>query len=264
MQTYIDQLGRTVNLERPPRRIISLVPSQTELLFELGLKDEIVGVSRFCVHPKNMSSGIARVGGTKTPDINLIRQLQPDLIIGNKEENTFEDIETLAKEFPVWMSDVNNLENAMEMINRVGALVDRLPEATYLNHLISAGFRDLETLAIQHKIKKKVVYLIWRNPYMAVGKDTFIHDILTKTGLVNVVDQIRYPELMIDQLRILKPDLVMLSSEPYPFQEKHIEELKSGLPGAEIMLVDGEIFSWYGSRLIKAVQYLFELQIRLK
>lgn len=248
----------------PPKRIISIVPSQTELLFELGLTDEVIGITRFCVHPAAQYKTKTRIGGTKKLDIELIRSLRPDLIIGNKEENTRESIELLSAEFPVWMSDVNHLEDAMSMISQIGGLVDREPEAAYLNHLINAGFTDLQTLALQLGIDKKVAYLIWKDPYMLAGRDTFINDILMKTGLTNITKESRYPETDMEKLAALKPDLVFLSSEPYPFKEKHLEELKQVIPDAEIMLVDGEMFSWYGSRLLKAVQYHFQLQPKLK
>jgi ABC-type Fe3+-hydroxamate transport system substrate-binding protein len=264
LKTFTDQLNREITINYPPKRIISLVPSQTELLFELGLNKEIIGITKFCVHPAAQLEIIQKVGGTKKLDINLIRNLKPDLIIGNKEENTKENIDLLSTEFPVWMSDVANLEDAMTMISQVGELVNRQPEAAYLNHLINAGFTDLQTLALQHGIDKKVAYLIWKDPYMLAGRDTFINDILMKIGLSNITKESRYPEIDVEELAIMMPDLILLSSEPYPFKEKHIEELKKAVPGVEIMLVDGEMFSWYGSRLVKAVQYHFQLQPKLK
>lgn len=257
---FTDQLGKEVTINYPPKRIISVVPSQTELLFELGLNAEVIGITKFCVHPVLQFKAKTKVGGTKKLNIELIRSMQPDLIIGNKEENTKEDIELLSAEFPVWMSDIYNLEDAMKTITQIAELVDRQPEAAYLNHLINAGFTDLQTLALQMGIDQKVAYVIWKDPYMLAGKDTFINDILMKIGLTNVTRESRYPEIAMEELAALKPDLVFLSSEPYPFGEKHIAELQSAVPGAKIMLVDGEMFSWYGSRLVKAVQYMFQLQ----
>lgn len=258
-----DQLGHLVVFDFPPKRIISLVPSQTELLFDLGLKREIVGLTKFCVHPADKVGDIAKIGGTKKLNIELIRWLEPDLIIGNKEENEQGQIEELLNEFPVWMSDVYTLEDAKNAITLIGELVDREPEAAYLTHLITAGFNDLQTLALQKHIDKKVAYLIWKGPYMVVGKNTFINDILTLIGLQNVVSDPRYPEIELKELFSTHPDLVFLSSEPYPFKEKHAEELRVIFPHAKVMLVEGEMFSWYGSRLVKAVQYLFQLQNEL-
>lgn len=262
-KSFTDHLGNSITINYPPKRIISIVPSQTELLFDLGLDKEVIGLTKFCIHPIEKFAAKQKVGGTKKLKIDVIRELQPDLIIGNKEENSKADIELLQQEFPVWMSDIYNLEDAMQSIADIGALVDRQPEATYLNHLINAGFRDLQTLSVEKSIHKTVAYLIWKDPYMLAGRNTFIDDILRKIGLTNVIKVTRYPESQLQQLVTLNPQLLFLSSEPYPFKEKHVEEIKAVLPQAEVMLVDGEMFSWYGSRLVKAVQYFFEFQNQL-
>ncbi|MES2447507.1 MAG: helical backbone metal receptor [Bacteroidota bacterium] len=263
-KTFTDQLGNKITINYPPKRIVSIVPSQTELLFDLGLADEVIGITKFCIHPIEKFASKTKIGGTKKLLIEKIRDLKPDLIIGNKEENTQSEVELLMQEFPVWMSDISNLEEAMLTINQIGELVDRAPEAAYLNHLINAGFKDLQTLAVEKNISQTVAYLIWKDPYMFAGKNTFIDDILRKIGLNNIIQQSRYPELQLANLSTLNPKLVFLSSEPYPFKQKHIDEIQSVLPNAKIMLVDGEMFSWYGSRLVKAVNYLFHLQDELK
>ncbi|MDQ8005859.1 MAG: helical backbone metal receptor [Pedobacter sp.] len=262
-KSFTDQLGNEITINYPLKRIVSLVPSQTELLFDLGLDEEIVGLTKFCIHPIEKFAAKAKVGGTKKLLIERIRDLKPDLIIGNKEENSRADIELLQQEFPVWMSDIYNLEDAIQTITDIGNLVDRQPEATYLNHLINAGFRDLQTLAVEKAIDKTVAYVIWKDPYMLAGRHTFIDDILRKIGLQNVILESRYPEIELSQLEAKNCNLVFLSSEPYPFKEKHIEEIQSAMPNAKVMLVDGEMFSWYGSRLVKAVQYFFEFQNQL-
>jgi len=262
-KSFTDQMGREISINFPPKQIISLVPSQTELLFDLGLDQEIIGLTKFCIHPIEKFAERTKVGGTKKLNIDLIKDLQPDLIIGNKEENTQSDIEELAAYFPVWMSDIFTLDDAMKTIAQIGDLVDRQPEAGYLNHLISAGFNDLKTLALQNHIDKKVAYLIWRKPYMAAGKNTFIDDVLLINGMTNVITQERYPSVTLAELKTLNCELILLSSEPYPFGEKHIEEIREAIPNAKILLVDGEMFSWYGSRLVKAVQYFFEFQKQL-
>lgn len=263
-KTFVDQLGREVTINYPPKRIISIVPSQTELLFELGLDNEVIGITKFCIHPIDKFASRTKVGGTKKLKFDQIRQLQPDLIIGNKEENTKHEIELLMEEFPVWMSDISNLEEAILTISQIGELVNREPEAAYLNHLINAGFTDLQALALSKNIKQSVAYLIWKDPYLFAGRDTFIDDILRKIGLQNVIAKSRYPEASLEELKTLNCDLVFLSSEPYPFKEKHLEEIGLALPNAKVMLVDGEMFSWYGSRLVKAINYLFHLQEELK
>ena len=262
-KSFLDGMGREVIVDFPPKRIISLVPSQTELLFDLGMDKEIIGLTKFCIHPIEKFAERTKVGGTKKLNIDLIKDLKPDLIIGNKEENTQSDIEELATLFPVWMSDIFTLDDAMKTITEIGSLVDRAPEAAYLNHLIAAGFNDLKTLALQNGINKKVAYLIWRKPFMAAGKNTFIDNVLLTNGLNNVILQQRYPEVDLGQLKALNCDFILLSSEPYPFKEKHIEEIQDAIPTAKVILVDGEMFSWYGSRLVKAVQYFFEFQKQL-
>ena len=259
-RTLTDQLSREVTFNYPPKRIVSLVPSQTELLFDLGLDAEVVGLTKFCIHPIDKFARCVKVGSTKKLNIDLIKDLNPDLIIGNKEENSQSDIEELNVLFPVWMSDIYTLEDAKRTILQIGELVDRQPEASYLVHLISAGFSDLQTLALERGINKKVAYLIWKKPYMAAGIHTFINDILALNGMTNVIKVSRYPEVDLAELVALKPDLVFLSSEPYPFAAKHVLEIQALLPDAKVMLVDGEMFSWYGSRLVKAVQYFFEFQ----
>ncbi len=259
-KTFTDQLGNEITINYPPKRIVSIVPSQTELLFDLGLADEVIGITKFCIHPIEKFASKTKIGGTKKLLIEKIRDLKPDLIIGNKEENTQSEVELLMQEFPVWMSDISNLEEAMVTITQIGELVDRAPEAAYLNHLINAGFKDLQTLAVEKNINQTVAYLIWKDPYMFAGKNTFIDDILRKIGLNNIIQQSRYPEIELSKLKTENCQLIFLSSEPYPFKQKHIDEIQSVLPNAKIMLVDGEMFSWYGSRLVKAVNYLFHLQ----
>jgi ABC-type Fe3+-hydroxamate transport system substrate-binding protein len=262
-KTVKDQLGNSITFNYPPKRIISIVPSQTELLFDLGLCEEVIGITKFCIHPIEKFASKTKIGGTKKLLIEKIRDLKPDLIIGNKEENTQSEIELLMQESPVWMSDINNLEQATAAITQIGELVNREPEAAYLNHLINIGFTDLQTLAVSKSINKTVAYLIWKDPYMVAGKNTFIDDILRKIGLNNVISDSRYPQVNLSQLVTHNPQLIFLSSEPYPFKQKHIDEIQLALPNAKVMLVDGEMFSWYGSRLVKAVNYLFHLQDKL-
>lgn len=262
-KTFTDQLGNEITINYPPKRIISLVPSQSELLFDLGLNTEVIGITKFCIHPIEKFASCTKVGGTKKLRLDVIRDLQPDLIIGNKEENTRSEIEQLMQEFPVWMSDIETLEDSMKTIEQIGQLVDRSPEASYLNHLILAGFTDLQALALTKNINKRVAYVIWKDPYLMAGRNTFIDDIMRKIGLTNVIDIPRYPETTFASIADKNCDFVFLSSEPYPFKDKHIEEIQLALPHAKVMLVDGEMFSWYGSRLVKAINYFFHLQDEL-
>jgi len=250
MPVYIDQLGRVVELPAAPRSIVSLVPSITELLYTLQLDEAVTGITKFCVHPNNWFRQKTRVGGTKAINITAIHQLQPDLIIANKEENVKEQVDELAKHYPVWTSDVNNLADALEMIEQIGSITGRLNNAMHLISQINTAFTSLKP----HNPLRKAGYLIWRNPYMTIGKDTFIHDMLTRCGLKNSFgNTTRYPE--IDTWQLSQCDLLLLSSEPFPFQQKHIDELQPHLPNTKIILVDGEMFSWYGSHLLHAPAY---------
>jgi len=255
MPIFYDQMSRVVELLSTPKRIISIVPSQTELLFDLGLDEEIIGTTKFCIHPEDKVKQKVNIGGTKQLNIKLIKELQPDLIIGNKEENEQAQIEELISLFPVWMSDISDLPGAVDMICKVGELVGKEAEAIDLSISIKQQF---SRIAIQ-QINSRGAYLIWRKPYMVAGKGTFIDAMLQECGLVNVFNDERYPEVTDEQLIAAKPDVVFLSSEPYPFGDKHIREFKSLLPHAKVKLVDGEMFSWYGSRLLRAPEYFKEL-----
>ena len=248
-------MKREVILPVFPLRIVSLVPSQTELLFELGLGERVVGITKFCIHPKEWLESKPRVGGTKYVDFEKIAALKPDLIIGNKEENSKEDIEALEKEYSVWMSDIYTFEDALEMIFEVSGFTNSEENGIEILRAISKA-KDAFNEPID---LKKAVYFIWNDPYMVVGKNTFIDDMLYHAGYVNVVMENRYLELSIENLKALDPEVVLLSSEPFPFKKKHVDALKKHLPEAEIKIVDGEMFSWYGSKLTKAFPYFASL-----
>ncbi len=265
-QTVIDQMGRSVIAPRQPQRIISLVPSQTELLFDLGLDAEIVGRTKFCVHPAGKVAQKPSVGGTKQFRFDVIDRLQPDLIIGNKEENYQEGIEQLAARYPVWMSDITTLTEALDMIRRVGQLVDREERAAALAAEIETKFAQLPPRPPGRSRPYRVGYFIWQKPFMVAGGHTFIHDMLTRCGLVNgfaAMGDGRYPEVTAAQIHAADLDAILLSSEPFPFAEKHRQAFQAQFPGTArnrfgfaVCLVDGEMFSWYGSRLLLAADYL--------
>jgi ABC-type Fe3+-hydroxamate transport system substrate-binding protein len=248
-----DQLNRTLLFPNPPKRIISLVPSQTELLVDLGLEKFIVGVTKFCVHPKEIRENVALVGGTKKIHLEKIKALQPDIIICNKEENTKEIVDQLMNVAPVWVSDIYNIEDNFEMIHLLGKLFDVSKEADTLISRISSEKKDFEAF-LKTKPQYKVAYLIWNNPYMMAGNQTFINSLLALNHFKNIADksESRYPEVSIHDLK--NADKILLSSEPFPFKEKHIQELQKAT-GKEVILVDGEYFSWSGSRLQKAFSY---------
>lgn len=250
---FTDQLLRKIEIPFPPQRIISLVPSQTELLFDLGLASKIVGITKFCVHPAEALKTKCIVGGTKNFWFDVIDQLKPDLIIGNKEENYEDGILQLKAHYPVWMSDVNDLETALDMLRGIAAITGTQRVGAKLVKNIQSAFDGLTLFQ-----RKRVLYLIW-HPWMAVGTNTFIHSMLSLLGLDNVVDQCRYPELTDENIQQLNPDIVVLSSEPFPFKQKHDSQLKKLLPDIRVVPVDGEMFSWYGSRMLKTPDYFNNL-----
>lgn len=256
---FTDHLNNTIELDSYPKRIVSIVPSQSELLWDLGLRNELVGITKFCIHPGEMFRTVERVGGTKKLDLEKIRALQPDLIIGNKEENEQEQVKALQKEFPVWMSDIYHLDDALKTIHAIGELTNKTKKAIEISEAIARSFKSI------NPVRKKVLYLIWKGPYMAAGRATFIGDLLSRIGLENAIEDpvSRYPELSMEKIKDLKPDVILLSSEPYPFKKKHILELQEEIPHANSILVDGELFSWYGSRLLKSVAYFNELTAQL-
>ncbi len=250
---YFDQLKRRIFISHPPQRIVSLVPSQTELLVDLGLEERIVGVTKFCVHPRILRKSKTIVGGTKNYRIDVIDSLQPDLIIGNKEENEQSGIEELMEKYPVWMSDIYNLKDSLEMIGRLGRMLGANIKAEEIIKHLNSDF------ALPSPKKGSAIYLIWKDPIMVAGVDTFINEMLGFAGFENLIHTSRYPQFSIEELVDLNPEHLLLSSEPFPFKEAHIHYFQTLLPKAKIRVVDGEIFSWYGTRLLKAKSYLESL-----
>jgi ABC-type Fe3+-hydroxamate transport system substrate-binding protein len=260
MIALADQIGNRVLLQSPANRIVSLVPSQTELLHDLGLDAAVVGVTKFCIHPHSWFISKPRIGGTKNLQINKILDLKPDLVIANKEENEPQQVHQLMQRVPVYTSDVHNVADAVKMIQDVGVLTDTLTPATRLANKIDAAFDALpgQLPTIQ------VAYLIWYNPMMVAGGDTFISHMMQQAGMENCfVGRMRYPEITEHELKKSGAELVLLSSEPFPFGQKHLDAFSRLMPDSRIMLVDGEMFSWYGSRLIRAAHYLRSLRQQL-
>lgn len=260
MAALKDHLGREVSFNFPPQRIISLCPSQTETLFSLGAGPQTVGRTHFCIHPRPEIDKIAAVGGTKQVKIERIRKLEPDLIIGEKEENTAEMVEALSAEWPVYITDVRDYSSAIRMIQDLGILTGKKKESAAMIRRIETSFGDWGLPAQG----LRCLYLIWRKPYMAAGKDTFIHSMMEKAGLVNVCAGLRgrYPQIDENFIRIADPQLILLSTEPFPFTESHQAELSQILPESLVELTDGEMWSWYGSRMIQAADYIRDQNIR--
>lgn len=240
-----------------PQRIISMVPSQTELLFDLGLADRIVGITKFCVHPGDLCRRKEKIGGTRNLNLFKIKQLQPDLLIANKEENDEKQVQELMKNYPVWISDVKTMQDALEMIEQVAAMTGTADRATQMINAIQNAFDGLNN----ETPEKTVAYLIWKDPMMVAGGQTFITAMLENAGFSNVFSDLpRYPAVYMAELKERNPDIILLSTEPYPFSENHMNEMQAKIPGSKVVLVDGEMFSWYGSRLILSADYLRRLR----
>lgn len=252
-----DQMNRKVEIPFPPQRIISVVPSQTELLFDLNLNNEVAAITKFCIHPNEWFHTKTRIGGTKKLNLDQIRAMKPDLIIANKEENTQAEIEQLAQEFPVWISDIHNLDDACNMILSIGEICNRQNESAEIVQHITSEFNQLNPLIPS----KRAVYLIWNEPFMTINSDTFIHEMMLRCGFTNCTanHSSRYPEISLDEIKSLQPEVILLSSEPFPFSIKHQAEIQAQFPNAQVILVNGEFFSWYGSRLVEAPRYFNKL-----
>lgn len=235
-------------------RVISLVPSITEALFDLGLTEhEVIGRTKFCIHPEQRIKNVPVIGGTKNINIDKIKALQPDIILANKEENIKEQVEALMADFKVLVTNVENIEDNYYLLKTLGNIFNKEERAQQFNLKI---YDVLQQAQLDFPVK--AAYLIWKNPYMTIGSDTFIHKILAEIGFENVFkDQTRYPEIQMEDLA--DAEVIMLSSEPFPFKEKHIEEMKAFYPDKKIMIVDGEAFSWYGTHIAKCENYFKEL-----
>jgi len=258
MPTFKDQLNNSITITKLPQRIISIVPSQSEFLWHIGVRNELVGITKFCIHPKEMFTNIEHVGGTKKLNLTKIRALKPNLIIANKEENNKEEIELLQKEFNVWISDIYNFKDAFKMMNLLSVILKKECETK----LLISEIKKLIKLIKNNFNNQTVAYFIWNKPYMLAANNTYINFILNYLGLKNVAQSInRYPEVTIEALKKLNPQICFLSSEPFPFKQKHILELQQHLPNSKIIIVDGEVFSWYGNRMMELAGYIKTLQI---
>lgn len=254
---FRDQMNFVICIPNNLRRIVSLVPSQTEFLCDLGLEENIVGITKFCIHPESCYRSKVRVGGTKNFTLETIQLLNPDIIIANKEENDEHQILKLKNLYPVWISDVRTLQQAEDMMRRLGEVFGREKKALEIINQIKLNFSKVQPL--QRKLR--TAYIIWRKPYMTINSDTFIHDMMQQVGLDNCFshEESRYPVVTESMLKDAAPEVILLSSEPYPFKEKHVEEFSSICPNARVFLVNGEMFSWYGSRLIHSPVYFKKL-----
>ncbi len=254
-----DQIGRSLEISKTPRKIISCVPSITELIADLVGNEYLVGRTKFCVFPKSLHGTVEVIGGTKNLNIDKIRALQPDLIIANKEENVRQQVEELYSIADVYVSDVKDIHENNMLIHDMSRIMDVIENGERLIKSINKQFRALSEYIARFE-KTRCLYLIWKNPWMSVGGDSIISNVMKSCGFANVMDSYtRYPELSVELIKELNPQVVLLSSEPYPFTEKYKGEIIDILPKAQVVTVDGTMFSWYGSRMSKAPDYLRSL-----
>ncbi len=237
---------------RSPQRIVSLVPSWTESVFLLGAGSRLVGATRYCIEPADELQSVPRVGGTKNPKLEKIAELDPDLVLVNSEENRAEHIDWLRTRFPVYESMPRTVRQAAATVRELGAHLGAEREAGAALLEIEAQMARGEAEALTHGTVR-VMYAIWKKPWMAINRDTYIHDVLTKAGALNVTADCaaRYPEISLDTLRDLSVELVILPDEPYEFGPDDRDELAASgaLPAkCEILLVDGKDFCWHGVR----------------
>jgi iron complex transport system substrate-binding protein len=240
-------------------RIVSLCPSLTELVFDLGRGDDVVGRTKFCVHPAGRVTRIEAVGGTKNPKIDRIVALAPDLVLLNEEENRREDADALmGAGVRCHVSFPRDLNGTAHMVRDIGALLERPVEA----ERIAADIEHRAARVRENARRAPVVryaYLIWRNPWMVAGGDTFVTAMLALPGGVNVFADHpeRYPTVTPAELAATEPDVILLSSEPFPFKERHADELAAatGIPPDRMQFVDGEYLSWHGSRTPDGIDY---------
>ncbi len=254
-----DQIGNNLILDAFPKRIVCLVPSLTELLYDLGLDNEVVGITKFCFEPEKWFKTKNRVGGTKTIDVDKIRDLKPDLIIANKEENDQAAVESLTKDFNVYTSDIKKVPDAIRAIADIGRVTNKDFKAKTINKQILSDFDKL--IEIDNKAKVRVAYFVWNEPKMVAGGDTFINSMLELAGFINVFKHLnRYPNVTEEDLKKAEPVLLLLPTEPFPFKIKHFEQFKKYVPNAKPILVQGDMFSWYGSRMLKFSAYIKKLK----
>ncbi|MGK0329035.1 ABC transporter substrate-binding protein [Polaribacter sp.] len=255
-----DQIHTTLEFKNTPKRIICLVPSITELLVDLGLEDSIVGITKFCVHPDTLIKNKTIVGGTKNIKTDVIRNLQPDIILCNKEENTEEIVENCRQITTTHVADIYTIADTLELIHQYGQIFSCQEKAKKITKAILKEKNNFSEFT-KAKKEKKVAYFIWKKPWMVAANNTFINHLLGVNNFENVFkNKERYPEISLEKLNEVDDlDFIFLSSEPYPFKEKHILELKNKFKKTTITLVDGELFSWYGTRLLFAFDYFKKL-----
>ena len=268
MGHLVDASGVALELRRAPRRIVSLIPSTTETLCHLGLADALVGVTVYCVEPREIVATKTRIGGEKDPNLDAIRRLEPDLVIANIEENVREHIDALrASGIPVWVTFPTTVRGAIRMIRDLGDVTGAQERATALADELDR-LCDRVAAGMATRPAVSVFYAIWRGPYMTIGRDTYIHDMLHLCGGRNIFDDRveRYPMVTLEEVAARGPQVIILPDEPFRFRRAHLRDFEpyAGVPAVRdrrIHLVDGKPFSWHGPRIadaLRTIPALFE------
>ncbi|MBI1737609.1 MAG: cobalamin-binding protein [Candidatus Rokubacteria bacterium] len=263
MTTLVDASGVALDLAGPPRRIVCLIPSTTELLCHLGVADAIVGISAYCVEPRDVVRTKRKVGGEKNPDLDAIRALAPDLVIANKEENVREHVETLRGwGLPVWVTYPRTVTDTIALVREIGAVTGTAARADALAAELEIRREEVRAV-VAGRPPARVFYPIWRDPYMTVNRDTYIHDVLSAVGAENVFGDAagRYPAITLDAMAERAPDVIVLPDEPFRFRRAHLKDFEPyrdvpAVRDGRIHLMDGKLFCWHGPRLGEALRTL--------
>ena len=257
-----DDVGATLELNRTPQRIASLVPSLSEALWWLGLGDKLVGVTRYCVRPADGFPWAERIGGTKNPDVPRIVGLSPDVVVANAEENRLKDIEELRSAgVPVFVTFPKTVTESAITLRKLGRLVGERERGNEMADAIDRAIDEAHARRASPPLRSFCA--IWRKPYMAVGHGTYAQDVLHICGFESVlpVTRGRYPKVTLDDIRRLDPDVVLLPDEPFPFGPEHREDFEGWR--ARVVIFDGTLLSWYGPRTPEALSGLTEMALAI-
>ncbi|MCG8350177.1 MAG: helical backbone metal receptor [Chloroflexales bacterium] len=257
----IDAIGRPVALTAPPKRIISLVPSLTEYLFAIGLGERVIGITEYCVKPADAVAYLPKVRGTKNPDRGLIRDLQPDLVLAAKEENRERDIVALAEAgISVYVTDICSIADALRQLSILANVLEAKTSAATLLADLQKALEQANTARLDHPPLRTLTF-IWRDPWMAIGADTYADDLLQLCGAKNVVLHLsgRYPRAPLAEFLQLEPEVILLPNEPYVFTEKDLSAFTPfgntpAVQAGRVYLCDGELLTWYGPRSAEALR----------
>jgi len=255
---FNDDLERRIYLDKAPRKIISLCPSLSETLYDLGLAECIAGRTDYCVHPQELADRVPSVGGPKSVSIDAVKKIGPDLILIVKEENDKKNIEKLtALGYKCFIFDINSVSDALKMLVKLGKIFGLEKKASKIHDNVVKGLDSIKGIGNGASF----LYMVWNSPYMACATDNYINSLLNHAGLSNCLsDRLkRYVIMPLNSLKSLSPELVLLPSEPYRYTFADRAKFEKIFPAARVELVDGEMFCWYGSRMAKASEYIKKL-----